>query len=80
MTVLRQKIKRTNLVANILQCSHESSHSFYSALNNGWQLEGDIMSLKWYEGEIMPSNLDDFNAPFDEEEDSNDDEGEESGD
>ena len=45
MTVLREKIKRTNLVGNILLCSHGPSHSSYSLLNNGWQLDGDLLSL-----------------------------------
>ena len=78
MVVLREKIKQTNLVANIFLCSHEPSHSSYSLLNNGWQLDGDILSLKWYEGEIMPSNLEEFTVPFNEEEEFDNDGGEES--
>ena len=80
LSVLRQKIKRTNLAANILQCSHSSLHSSYPPLDNGWQIEEDMLSLKWFEGEVMPSNLEDFTAPFDESEDSDDFSGDESGD
>ena len=49
MAVLREKVKRTNLLANILLCSHEPSHSSYSLLNYGWQLDGDLLTLKWYQ-------------------------------
>ena len=80
MAVLREKKKRTNLVANILLCSHEPSHASYPLLNNEWQLDSDLLSLKWYKGEIMPSNLEEFTVPFNEEEESGDDDGEESGD
>ena len=79
-TVLYQKILRTNLVANVLQSSHAQSHSYYPPLQNGWCREGEFFSLKWFEGEMMPSNLDTFSTPFDEDSDSEDDDDEASGD
>ena len=79
-TILYQKILRTNVVAKVLQSSNTHSHCLYSSLENGWYLHGKLFRLKWFECEMMPSNLDAFSIPYDEDLDSDNYDEEESGD
>ena len=61
---LYDKFLRTNLVSNIMHLSYLPSHSNFPPHKNGWYRQGQYDSIKWFEGDATPSNLDAFSSPY----------------
>ena len=65
--MLREKVKRVNLVTARWRSSIRNAPPLISPENSGWNLVDENYQINWFEGDIVPPAVDGIIIPEDNE-------------
>ena len=58
--VIKEKLKRTNYICSFWLHAFQAYPPQFSSENCGWALENETYVIKWFEGDISPTTVEDI--------------------